>query len=234
MKALITLLASCTIAAGAAEYREFTARDGRKLKAEVLSCDGVRGRVKVRRDDGKTIVVKIHAFSPEDQAYIRQWIPVSNFLSTMEFPVTVSKVEERKWRRTHEGSIGMGNAAGGQEGNSGGGGGGPGGGGGGGGGPGGENSSADVVATDRYARYRYDIKLLNRSPSALSELNVEYCIYYEQERAVPEDSEFGPANRSSGPQSGGINQGFYEPLSEIKVQTGKQHIAVLDPHGREV
>lgn len=231
MKTIIALLtAACGIGV-AAEAREFTARDGRSLEAEIVSCDGDRGRVTVRRADGHTIVVKIGAFSPEDQAYIRQWVPVSNFMSDREFPLTVSRIEEKTWRREHEStSGGMGGQSGGQ-------GGGGQGGGGQSGGPGSESSAA-VVATDKYERYRYDIKLTNRGPMPLQELDVEYCIYYDQESAVADGSGSQTTQRNSGrqsgPQFGSRQQSFYTAVPEVKVTTGKKHISEIAPNGRFV
>lgn len=232
MKTIIAFLTAVCGLGTAAEAREFTARDGRRLEAEIVSCSGRSGRVEIRRADGAVIAVNIGAFSPEDQAYIRQWIPVSSFMSDRSFPLVVSRVDEKSWSREHESTMGGMGGMGGQSG---------GGGGGGGMGGGMSESSAEVIATDKYQRYRYDIRLMNRGAVPLQGLDVEYCIYYEQERAVADSESFGSTQqqqnfgRQNGPpNSGQQSQGFYMAEPELKVTKGRKHIAAIDPNGRTV
>ena len=236
MKALIAILATCTLGASAAEqFREFTASDGRKLKARVVSCDSRRGKAEIEREDGTVIVAMLSAFSPRDRDYILQWEPISLFMSPMDVPITLHRVEERKWKREHESSRGMQRGGGGMGGNM------PMGqapGGSGGGGPGGEGNmggGAEVAATDKYVRYRFDVKIGNRGRVPLRGLEVEYCIFYDQDRAVPEDNGFGVAKApGGGSRSGGGVQEFYMALPEKRVKTGKLSVPFVDPASRRV
>ncbi len=224
MKALLAILTSCTLTGAAAEmFHEFTVTDGRKLKAKMVSYDGKSRRVEIEREDGKVVAANIGAFVPEDHAYIRQWEPISLFMSP-RIPITLSRVEVRNWKKINESTRGSQ-------------GGGGGGGRGGGGGPGGgQNDEGGVLATDRYARYRYDVKISNRSSVSLENLKIDYCIYYEQERAVAENSGFESQGRQQGPDSrgGGKEQASYHPVCEKKVQSGTLSVAALDAGLRKV
>ncbi|VGO14449.1 hypothetical protein PDESU_03011 [Pontiella desulfatans] len=101
--ALALLLATITAGARPAkEFREFAANDGRKLWARVLSYECDTDKVEILRDDGQRIRICSKAFAPEDQAYIMTWGPVTEFMSATQFPVTLSRVEIRKWKTKHE------------------------------------------------------------------------------------------------------------------------------------
>ncbi|MDF7825358.1 hypothetical protein P4B35_15135 [Pontiellaceae bacterium B12227] len=246
MKTILAILASCTLSANAAGvFHEFTATDGRKLKAKVISYDGSVGKVKIKRDDGAVVRVKIGAFIREDQAYIQQWEAVSLFMSETEVPVTLSRIEERKWKKTREsmrngGMGGMGGMGGGNSGPSGprgpGGGGGEGGGGqddSNGGGPGGQG--ADVVATDKFARYHYQIKLSNRSEVELDNLTVNYRIFYDQDRAVPDEGVgIADTSRNSGGRGNDVSAEFYHAESQRLEASGKVDVDKLPPKSRKM
>lgn len=67
--ALLFLLAT---ALAHAEYREFTAQDGRTMKAELINVVG--DKVRLKREDGSSFNVSPSAFSKEDQEYITLWM----------------------------------------------------------------------------------------------------------------------------------------------------------------
>ncbi|MDF7825357.1 hypothetical protein P4B35_15130 [Pontiellaceae bacterium B12227] len=97
MKALITILTTCIISANAMEQlHEFTASDGRTLKAKVISYDGLTGKTEVEREDGKTVRVGIEAFSKDDQAYIKRWEPCSLFRSPTQFSIIPRRTLDQK------------------------------------------------------------------------------------------------------------------------------------------
>ncbi|VGO20315.1 hypothetical protein [Pontiella sulfatireligans] len=233
MKTLIVLFSCITLVAQAAEeFREFTARDGRTLKAKVITYDAGSGKVKIEREDGQRISVQRNAFQPDDQAYIRQWTPCGLFLDASKLTVLPRCTTVKKWRRKHEGT----QMGGGQQGGSQGG---PGGGrqGGGQGGPGGGDEGSmgggsSVLATDKNTKYRYDLTLVNRSGIPLGGMKAEYRIFYMQERPVREEVPFAGESNARQGQSGGMQQGTFVAQPEAQVKRGVLEIGQLDAGDR--
>ncbi|MCF7848364.1 MAG: hypothetical protein K9M45_05890 [Kiritimatiellales bacterium] len=227
MKKLIVLFATITIAAQAAEeFREFTANDGRKLKAKVVSYDPGTEKVKVLREDGQAVTVKSVAFSREDQAYIREWGACSLFTEPSHLIIIPRRATVRKWRSKHEsmrrqGGVGMSSGQG------------PDGGGGGGnrGGQGGGDGS-EIVATDKYTKYQYDLSFANRCGIPLKDLSVEYRIYYNQERPVAEEIPFQESNNQRQGPGGGQQQGSFVAKPEVKVKRGTLPLRRLETRER--
>ena len=55
------------------ELHEFTLKDGRTLKAEIVGYNAKLGKVELKRTDGKRVPVKPTVFVEADQSYIREW-----------------------------------------------------------------------------------------------------------------------------------------------------------------
>ena len=69
----VLALFGCAGSAFPDDLREFTATDGRKLKASVVEVSG--DRATIRRADGNQFTVSITAFSEADQEFLRAWKP---------------------------------------------------------------------------------------------------------------------------------------------------------------
>ncbi len=88
MKLAITLFATVfTLGMGAylvakdskSQLREFTSKDGRKMKATLIAVDG--GKVTIRRADGRKFTTSATNFSSADQAYFKSWNPAGSSAS---------------------------------------------------------------------------------------------------------------------------------------------------------
>ncbi|VGO14448.1 hypothetical protein PDESU_03010 [Pontiella desulfatans] len=90
-----------------------------------------------------------------------------------------------------------------------------------------------MVAVDKNVRYRYDITLANRSNLRLEKLDLEYRIFYDQERAVREDGDDQPQQSRGNSRFGGQQQGFYMAVAEERVESGRLQVDALAPHARK-
>lgn len=73
------------------EYRVFTDREGRIIKAKVIKFNPRSKKVTVERDDRRRITVPASIFSDADQAYIGEWVSAQVFLSNSKLRVKVEK-----------------------------------------------------------------------------------------------------------------------------------------------
>ena len=87
--------------AGRAEMREFKDPYGRVIKAELVSHPGGGETVKIRREGGKVMTVKVSIFSKEDQEFIQNWMtanpPTADF--SFRFKVDKKRLSSQKSRR---------------------------------------------------------------------------------------------------------------------------------------
>lgn len=87
---ILSLLIAFVLAIGvqaAGEYRTFTTPDGRSLEAKVLQYSERTGKVQLERADGKKIWTLPTVFIEENQVYVRKWIKVDQFMSSMKFKI---------------------------------------------------------------------------------------------------------------------------------------------------
>jgi len=93
----ILLLSLCSVVS-ADEFRSFSDKSGREIKAEIVKVDLRAKTVTLKPENKATVSVPIDIFSEEDQAYIRQWQqtpPIQLQKSSKEKSVlTTSKVKE--------------------------------------------------------------------------------------------------------------------------------------------
>lgn len=81
-----------------AEFRSFKAASGDSvILAELVSSLG-NDRVKIRKDDGKEIAVKISVFSKDDQEYIKNWVKTHPHAVDYQFDIDIKelKLESKK------------------------------------------------------------------------------------------------------------------------------------------
>lgn len=83
-KLLILLLLTLSVATFADEYRTFTDKNGRAIKAKIIKVDAQRQKVTMERDTKKKTTVPISAFSEADQKYINEWSPAAEDYSRWE------------------------------------------------------------------------------------------------------------------------------------------------------
>ncbi|WP_372798468.1 hypothetical protein [Pontiella sp.] len=94
MKLMITALLFGLACAGLAdEYRTFTDKEGREIRAKIVKSDARSGKVTLLRDNGKRATVPAQVFSDDDVAYIREWSAASQFQMNSKFKI---KVDEEK------------------------------------------------------------------------------------------------------------------------------------------
>ncbi|VGO21099.1 hypothetical protein [Pontiella sulfatireligans] len=85
------VLGVCASAFPDEDYRTFTGTDGRGIKAKIVKCDLRSGKVTVERENRRKITVPVDVFSFADQAYIKDWLALQNFLSNSKLRVSVDK-----------------------------------------------------------------------------------------------------------------------------------------------
>ena len=76
-KFIILFIFGISIAAFADDYRSFTDKDDRIVRAKILKVDTQRKTVTIERENKRKFTVPIHIFSETDQAYILSWTPTT-------------------------------------------------------------------------------------------------------------------------------------------------------------
>lgn len=99
MKFRLGLLASIVVLAlgclGADEgYREFTAKDGKKIRVRILKYDKRTDMVKMERENRKRYTVSPDVFCEADRNIIRNWALVERFMSDSGLKVSVKRSEK--------------------------------------------------------------------------------------------------------------------------------------------
>ncbi len=82
-----------------AELHEFTLKDGRTLKAEIVGYNAKLGKVELKREDEKRVPVKPTVFVEADQKYIREWSVLDGVRNERLFKVACKKVMAEKWKK---------------------------------------------------------------------------------------------------------------------------------------
>jgi GH43 family beta-xylosidase len=87
-KFIIILIFGISSTALADEYRSFSDKDGRTIKAKVLKVNTQAKKVTMERDNKKETTVPIRVFSETDQEYINAWSPSSSGAKPVTQPLT--------------------------------------------------------------------------------------------------------------------------------------------------
>lgn len=85
---------SFVISSPADNFRIFTGRNGRTVKAEITKCDLNAGRVLLLREGGRSVWAEIDTFSETDQQFIYQ---VAVFLDPQKLSLEITP-HEKPWR----------------------------------------------------------------------------------------------------------------------------------------
>ncbi|MDF7802073.1 SHD1 domain-containing protein [Pontiellaceae bacterium B1224] len=133
------------------ENHTFTLKDGRTLEAEIMGVSA--GKVSLKRSDGKTIPVPANVFVEADVAYIKQWAMFEGVRSTSKFKLSIERKKVKSWDQERLGTISYTD---------------------------GSSEEDQVVGKTDYDEVAFEIVLNNRNKYALSDLILEYNIYYEQ------------------------------------------------------
>lgn len=136
-----------------AEQHEFTLKDGRTLKAEIVGYNAKLGKVELKRADGKRVPVKPTVFVEADQKYIKEWFMLDGVRSERLFKITCKKDLVEKWKKEEEAEVRYDGGSMGKE----------------------------LVSVSRFKRYVFELNLENRNDFALENLKMEYRVFYEQE-----------------------------------------------------
>ena len=94
---LFTLLLLSSSPAGPRDaLHTFTAPDGRTIKAAIIQYNAQKGTIRIEREDGARFWTDPSHFSEKDQAYIRQWIAVDEFMSSTKFKISAKRIKDKK------------------------------------------------------------------------------------------------------------------------------------------
>ncbi|MCK4564884.1 MAG: hypothetical protein KAU94_09445, partial [Verrucomicrobia bacterium] len=136
-----------------AELHEFTLKDGRTLKAEIVGYNAKLGKVELKRADGKRVPVKPAVFVEADQKYIKEWTILDGVRNERFFKVACKKVMAEKWKKEEEDEVQYDDGS----------------------------SERVLVSISKFKRYVYELNLENRNDFAVENLKLEYRVFYEQE-----------------------------------------------------
>jgi len=139
-----------------AALHEFTLKDGRTLKAEIVSYNAKLKKVELKREDGKRIPVNPSVFAEEDQKYIMAWATLDGVRNERLFKVNCEKDLVEKWKKEEMGDVTYD----------------------------GGDPVKELLSTSRFERYVFELNLENKNEFALENLTLEYRVFYEQEVAV--------------------------------------------------
>ncbi len=149
----VCLLVGTYCFGGQAKLHEFTLKDGRTLKAEIVSYNARLGNVELKREDGKRIPVKPTVFSEADQKYIKEWAVLDGVRNERFFKVVCEKDLVEKWKKEEMAEVTYS----------------------------GGDVQKELVSVSKFERYVFELNLENKNEFALENLQVEYRIFYEQE-----------------------------------------------------
>lgn len=195
MKKLILLFASLTLACHAAdEYRTFTAQDGRTLKAKIITYDDSTGKVQIQREDSTLITANRSAFSKKDQTYIKTWSATGVFTSTSKLKAEVKRNIGKPTKKEIE--VDMSTQTG----------------------RGSRGGGTQVVATDKKTSYKFDLLLENKGDISLTNIKMEYRIFYNQEKPIEDEKANAQRDEND------TRPERYLALDEDKVKSGEARL----------
>ncbi len=156
MKAMVAVCAGMVFVLNghAQEIRNFTDLQGRVVSGSIVRYDGRKNLVTIRREGGQEATVPVGAFSEADRQYILAWGGLDAVRSTSKFLITIDRRRLESWSEEQLGTINY---------------------------RGGGTAENQVVGKISYDKVGFRLELRNNNDVDLSGLEVEYCIYYEQE-----------------------------------------------------
>jgi hypothetical protein len=156
MKCLVLLLSLlCLVSApntSVAEVREFTKKDGQAIFGEIVSYDVKSDVVKIKTDQGKTVQTKASSFMDEDFIYIRDWDAVRLFSRNEKFRIYLNDAVSKNKWTKYRWLRNPG-----------------------------KQEPSHTHTTD-FNKMTYELKFENQTGYDLENVEIKYCIYYEQER----------------------------------------------------
>jgi hypothetical protein len=165
MKQWLPILLLMVLATGVQaekQYRDFTDTQGRTIRGRILSYNKARGEVHLERDNGRTAKVPATIFSEVDREYIEKWNNESGVRSTSRFRVSCNRRAVKNWQEIMKGTINYTD---------------------------GSKEHDQVVGKKDFEEVNYEIEFANRNSYPITDLVLEYCIYYEQEALVKNEPE---------------------------------------------
>jgi hypothetical protein len=184
------------------KLRTLTAQDGRTLNARIIRFDATRDEVTVMRTDRKPIAVQRSVFSEKDQAYILQWYTAELFNNSSKFKLKLSPECLREWKEEVEK----------KQDDS-------------------DNKKDKSPKINFNREYQYILQLENRCGVDLTNLSLEYCIFYSQEKAVASSTEDNDDENESTDQNSGSNgkddDSEKVAVPEEQVKTGTASIQLI-------
>ncbi len=161
-----------------AEMHIFTSPNGQAIEAKIVGYDERAGLVQVERKDGKRVKVKPSIFVEDDQRYIRNWVRSQAVLSKRSLRIESTERTVKEWKEEESMDVTYSNGS----------------------------TEKDFIYNEiEFESVVYDFTFKNGTRSTITDLVLEYCIYYEQ--------------------SGTTWQKKPEP--QIKTRYGKTKIAVI-------
>jgi hypothetical protein len=151
---IFCLIAVITGAQAEDTYRDFTDTQGRTIRGRVLAYDTARGEVSFERENGRTAKVPVTIFSEADRQYIEKWNNQAGVRSTTRFRISCDRRAVRDWSEKMMGTIHYSD---------------------------GSVQHDQVTGKKDFAETNYEIVLVNRNSHPITDLVLEYCIYYQQE-----------------------------------------------------
>jgi hypothetical protein len=151
---LFLVLMSAVFAVGGAlaKVREFTTKEGTSIHGEILEYDQKTDSVKFRTDQGKTVQTRAATFLDEDFIYIRDWDAVQRFRENTNFRIYLNDAASENKWTKYSWFCYVGKI-----------------------------EPVHTYTTD-FNRMAYEIKFDNQTGYDLENVDIKYCIFYEQER----------------------------------------------------
>lgn len=149
---LICLFGMVSGVQAATDYRDFTSTDGRAIRAAVKAYNRQTEMVTIERDDKRTVKVPITVFCGEDQDYIVEWESSRFFYDDSALKINCDKkrVDQRKEKEWQDVRYVSG------------------------------DMQKVLVNETVYESVLYDIEFYSSSEADLTDLRLDYILYYEQ------------------------------------------------------
>ncbi|MBN2162382.1 MAG: hypothetical protein JXR25_15405 [Pontiellaceae bacterium] len=140
-----------------ADIRIFTAPGGKTVEAEIVDYDARSGLVQLKRKDGKELKVKPCIFVEADQRYIKNWMKAQTVLADQSLRINSSKKVIKEWKVPESKDLSFTSG----------------------------NKEEDIVFnTIDYQSVAYEFTFKNAASNPIKDVELEYCIYYEQSPAT--------------------------------------------------
>ncbi len=88
---LCFILTLCLTCIGTEKYRGFTRRNGKTIRAKLVSFDSESGKITLEQENGRRAVVIPSVFGEHDQEYIQEWITDFQFADIQNYSISATK-----------------------------------------------------------------------------------------------------------------------------------------------